>query len=92
MNNIDPDILAVLKAMAASGEVARVAKVREKHERQLEERVYTQVELLSDEVERVIPRTHPLFSRVLIGTAIRKAVIAQEEPETPSELEFPNGW
>jgi hypothetical protein len=94
MNNLDPDLLFVLKTLAANGELERVAKVKAKHEKQLEERVYTQVELLADEVERVVPRDHPLFMPVLLGTALRKVLAAQQEPEFRSFLDegFPQGW
>jgi hypothetical protein len=90
MREIDPDILAVLKAIAASGEVVRVAKVNAKHERQALDRMETQLELLSDELERVIPRSHPIFNTVLMGAAIHKVSRTQEEPEFRSFLEFPN--
>lgn len=91
---IDPDVLAVLNAIVADGESERVATVKTKHEKQLEERIHTQIELLSDEVERVIPRSHPLFVRVLISTAIRKALHGQQEPEFRSFLDegFPKDW
>jgi hypothetical protein len=94
MNSLDPDILAVLKTIADSGELERVATVKAKHQKQLEDKVHTQVELLADEVERVIPRNHPLFMPVLIGTVLRKVLRIQQEPEFKSFLEegFPQGW
>jgi len=89
MNNVDPDILHVLKGIAASGESLRVATVKAKHERQAVDRMETQVELLADEVERVIPKNHPLFFQVLLFTVLRKAARKQEEqePEYESALE-----
>ena len=90
---VDPDILAVLNTIVANGESQRVAKTRKKYEQRAERQLETQLELLSDEVEAVIPRTHPLFESVLLLTAIRKIARTQEEPEYKSALEvFPNGW
>jgi hypothetical protein len=46
--------------------------------------------LLSDEVEAVIPKEHPLFDTVLLLTVLRK--VTKTEPEPQSALEFPHGW
>ena len=94
MNNIDPDILYALKTVAADGESQRVVKVKAKHEKQVEQQFETQMELLSDEVERVVPRNHPLFDLVLILAVTRKIERRQQEPEFHSFLEdsFPQGW
>lgn len=96
MIDIDPDILHVLKKIAGSGERSRVTKVKAKHDDQLWNRIETQVELLSDELERVIPRKDPLFMPVLMGAVIRKLArmdMEKEEPEYKSELDhFPPSW
>jgi hypothetical protein len=89
---VDPDILRVLKAITADGESRRVAKVTAKHEKQAVDRLETQLALLADEVAAVIPRTNPLFNIVLMGAAVQKVLRSQQEPEPPSDLEFPNGW
>jgi len=91
-NQIDPDIRAVLATLAVLPERKRVAKVKAKQRKRAEERLSTQLELLADELEAVIPKSHPLFNAVLMKVAIRKAVQAQEEPEYRSCLEFPQGW
>jgi hypothetical protein len=87
MNNLDPDILSVLRTIGASGESRRVAKVTAKHERQAVDRLETQLELLAEEVEAVIPRTHPLFNIVLIGAALQKVLRTTAEPEFRSYLD-----
>jgi len=79
MITADKDVLAVLQAMAASGEAARLAKVQARHDEQ------TQFELLADVVERYIPRNHPLFQTVLLEAALRK-VSQQHQPEDESFL------
>ncbi len=48
--------------------------------------------MLSEEIERVIPRTHPLFESVLLLTLLRRVERSQQEPEFKSDLEFPNHW
>jgi hypothetical protein len=93
MKAVDPDILAVLGTIAANGEAQRVLKVRKKYEAQTARQIQTMCELLSDEVERVIDRSNPLFESVLLLTAIRKLASRFEEPEDASALDvFPNGW
>ena len=86
MNNLDPDVMAVLEAMEKTPERRRQQLVRAKHERQSQNRLETQLELLIDEVERVIPRTHPDFTMVVITAMLRKCA-KQEEPEYKSALE-----
>ena len=92
MRELDPDIRAVLATLAVLPERKRVATVKAKQRKRAEERLSTQLELLADELEAVIPKSHPLFDVVLMQVAIRKAVQAQEEPEYVSCLEFPQGW
>lgn len=92
MRDIDADIRAVLATLAVLPERKRVAKVKAKQRKRAEERLSTQLELLADELEAVIPKSHPLFDAVLMGVAIRKALHTQEEPEYRSCLEFPQGW
>jgi hypothetical protein len=91
MNNVDPDILFALKALAADGEAQRVLQARKRHDEHTQRRFETEMELLSEEVERVVPRTHPLFNVVLALAVIRK-VERSQETEFHSPLEFPNGW
>jgi hypothetical protein len=99
MKNVDPDILAALKHLAADVDAQRVLNIKAKHGKQAEKRFETQMELLVDEVERVVPRTHPLFELVLILAVTRKLERTQQEierrqqeSEFPSALNFPNGW
>lgn len=96
MNNIDvdPDILYALKTIAADGESQRVLKAKERHEKQTEQEFQTQMQLLDDEVARVVPRSHPLFELVLLLAVARKVERKQQEPEFHSFLDggFPQGW
>lgn len=92
MNHVDPDIIAALRSIAADGESQRVLQARKRHDEHAQRRFETQMELLSEEVERVVPRTHPLFDLVLILAVARKVERTQQEPEFHSELEFPHGW
>ena len=55
----DPDILAALKTVAADGDSQRVLQAHKRHDEATQRRFETQLELLSDEVEKVVPRTHP---------------------------------
>ena len=88
----DPDILAALKTVAADGDSQRVLQAHKRHDEATQRRFETQLELLSDEVEKVVPRTHPLFELVLVLAVTRKIERKQQEPEFHSALEFPNGW
>ena len=90
MNNVDPDIVAALRAIAGDGESARVSQARKRHDEATQRRFETQMELLADEVEELVPRNHPLFESVLVLTVLRK--MQHTEPEVTSELEFPAGW
>jgi len=94
MNNVDPDVLAVLKTVVSGEESNRVQAIRAKHDKQLAAKLETEMQLLSDEVSKIIPVTHPLFESVLMLTVLRKAARSQEEPEFKSFLEedFPQGW
>jgi hypothetical protein len=94
MKNIDPDILHALRSIAADGDTQRVERIKKTHDKQLDERIRTQMELLEDEVERVIPRSHQLFESVLLLTVLRKVARTQAEPEFRSFLDegFPQGW
>jgi hypothetical protein len=90
MNSVDPDIIAALRAVGGDGESARVSQARKRHDEATQRRFETQMELLADEVEELIPRNHPLFESVLLLTVLRK--VTQDEPEFASDLEFPQGW
>lgn len=94
MNNVDPDILAALKIVAADGEAQRVLGLKAKYEKRAQQQFETQMQLLVDEVERVCPRSHPLFELVLILAVARKMERKQQEPEFKSDLEagWPAGW
>jgi hypothetical protein len=72
MRHVDPDILAALKTVAADGDSQRVLGAKARHEKQAEQHFHTQLELMSDEVERVVPRSHPLFNLILILAVTRK--------------------
>jgi hypothetical protein len=92
MKHVDPDILAALKTLAADGESQRVLQAHKRHDKATQRRFETEMELLSEEVETLVPRTHPLFDLVLLLAVARKVEHKQQEPECHSELEFPNGW
>ena len=94
MNNVDPDILFALKAVASDGESQRVLNLKAKYKKRTDQQFETQMELLTDEVERVCPRNHPLFELVLILAVARKVERSQQEPEFQSFVDegFPNGW
>ena len=92
MKHVDPDIIAALRSIAADGESQRMLAARKRHDEHTLRRFETQMELLSEEVERVVPRTHPLFDLVLILAVARKIEHSQQEPEFHSELEFPHNW
>lgn len=94
MNNVDPDILAALKTVAADEDSQRVLNAKARHDKDTQQHFETQMELLSDEVERVVPRSHPLFELVLILAVARKMENKQREPEFRSFVDegFPQGW
>jgi hypothetical protein len=79
MNRVDGDILAALKTVAADADSQRLLRVKAKHEKQHQQTFETQMELLSDEVERVVPRGHPLFELVLILAVARKLERRQQQ-------------
>ncbi len=87
MINFDPDVLCALKALSVSREGDRGQRVHQKHLKQLDARFETQMELLIDEVERVIPRSHPDFINVLLLAMVRKVAKQTEEPEFTSFLD-----
>ena len=95
--NIDPDLRYVLERFGSFQtnvlERVRVNKVRKKREEQSIERLTTHVELLTDELEQVVPRDSPLFLPLLAMVMVRKferQAEARQEPEFRSFLEFPN--
>lgn len=101
---IDPDILASIKRHDLTGEhqqeVQRLLGVKRRREDQLVNRIETQLELLADELEQVMPRTHPKFQAVLMGAFIRRVTRAKRLAEAQREAEFdayldggfPQGW
>ena len=99
MNNVDQDILFALRSVAADADTPRVLAARKRHHEHTLQRFQTEMQLLSDEVERVVPRTHPLFDLVLTLAVIRKVERAQAQQEAQREPEFIpdfekgfNGW
>jgi hypothetical protein len=96
MNNVDPDILAALKSIAADADTPRVLQARKRHDAATQRRFETELSLMSDEVEKLVPRSHPLFELVLILAVARKVERkhAQQEPEYIPDFErgFPAGW
>lgn len=92
MRTVDPAITAALQTIFEARRNTHVGKVREKQRKQLEEKITTQVELLCDEIEEVIPRNHPAFQLVLILAVTEKLKKFQVEPEYKSCLEFPENW
>lgn len=87
MNNIDTDVIAALKTLAADGDSQRVLQAHKRHDEHTQRRFETEMELLSEEVERVVPRSHPLFDFVLILAVTRKIERTQQEPEFHSFLD-----
>jgi hypothetical protein len=92
MKQIDSDVLFALKSVAADADSVRVSAARKRHDEHTRLRFETEMELLSEEVETLVPRTHPLFELVLILAVTRKLERSQKEPEYHSALEFPNNW
>lgn len=92
MRKVDPDILAALESLASDADSPRIRSVKARHDKSNQQHFETQMELLSDEVEAVVPRSHPLFEVVLILAVARKLERKQQVPEFHSALEFPNGW
>ncbi len=89
---IDPDIVTSLKMIAGDVDEPRVKAVRAKHDKQLQQRIETHLELLTDEVEKLIPRSHPLFESVLLLTLLNKVQRSQQTTEFKSDLDFPSHW
>lgn len=92
MKAVDKDVLATLKTLAADGESQRVLQAHKRHDEHTQRRFETEMELLSEEVETLVPRTHPLFELVLLLAVATKIERKQQTPEFHSALEFPNGW
>jgi hypothetical protein len=80
---IDPDIITALKQLSAGG----TPKQQAGYDRMTQQHIETALQLLSDEVERIIPRSSPLFESVLLLSAINKVVKLQQEPEFTSYLD-----
>ena len=95
MKHVDPDILYALQTIA-SDDQQRLLNVKAKHDRQNQQRFETQMQLLVDEVERVVSRSHPLFDLVLTIAVARKIerTQVQQEPEYIPDFDrgFPQGW
>jgi hypothetical protein len=91
MRGIDPDIAAAVKMVFEARRSHHVGRIREKQAKQLEAEIATQIELLSDEVEEVIPKNHPSFQLVLMLAVAEKLKRLMVEPEYKSCLEFPEG-
>ena len=94
MNNVDPDILFALRSIASSENAQRLPNIKARYEKRLQQHFETQMQLLMDEVERVVPRNHPLFELVLIVAVARKIELKEQEPEFISDIEagWPQGW
>ena len=92
MRTIDPDISAALETVFEARRLKHVGDIRAKHHKQLEEQITTQIQLLSDDIEEVIPKSHPAHLLVLLLAVESKITKAFKEPEFKSDLEFPNGW
>jgi hypothetical protein len=90
--NIDPDVIAAMKTLAVNGDRKRAQSIRARQRKQPDTMLETHIELLIDEVERVIPRTHPDFMNVLLLAVLKK--ITRTEPEFKSYLEegLPQGY
>ena len=85
--DIDP---VVVQAARKVFDTHRANNLRAKHQRQEQQKIETQVQLLVDEVSQVIPLTHPSFLAVLMLAASKK--FDKQEPEYKSALEFPEDF
>ena len=94
MNNVDPDVLAAVQTVFEARRNSHAGKVKEKHRRQDAARFETQIELLFDEVQKVMDPKHPAFLLVLALTVMEKLQRQTAEPEFTSFLDegMPNGW
>ena len=98
MNNLDPDLQHVLQKLGAGlrvrCEAERLAKVHAKRERQLLDKLETTLELMGDELEAVIPRTHPMFNIILIEAVTHKVINRLQKDEFQSYIEegFPKDF
>ena len=99
MNNIDPDLLYALKQFDLLKknilEKVRTNRIHKKHEEQLLERMTTHIELLTDELEQIVPKDHPLFLPLLTLAMTRKMQVGEPaEPEYVPDFDrgFPTGW
>jgi hypothetical protein len=93
MRTIDPDIAAAVRTVFEARRGKHVGNIRAKHRKQAEERLATQIELLSDEIEEVIPKDHPAFPLILLLAVKSKMSKHCEQPEEPGLDEgFPQGW
>jgi hypothetical protein len=94
MKTVDEDVLKAVQTIADAHRNSHVGKVKEKHRKQAEARFETQIELLCDEVEKVMDRKHPAFLLVLALAVVEKLQRHTAEPEFKSFLdEGPfNGW
>jgi hypothetical protein len=91
MKDIDPDVLAAMQTIFEARRNGHLGKVQAKHRKQAENRFETQMELLVDEVEKVIDPKHPAFMLVLLLTLNEKLQRHTAEPEFESYLELPPG-
>jgi hypothetical protein len=92
MRNIDPDIAEVLRMLQAGREAKRVGKVRAKNLETARDKIETMIELVGEELEAHIPRTHPMFLPALTAIVIHK-VERQCRPEEPVETSpLAEGW
>lgn len=91
MNNIDPDIIAALRSVAGDEEARRLLNVKKRQANQAQQQFESQMELLADEVARVIPRGHQLFDLVLtLAVAHKIERTQQQEPEYIPDIAA--GW
>ena len=88
----DPDIAAVLNGLSTIKQGVRLAKVKRRQRTRTQERLATQIELLSEELEEVMPRSHPMFESMLLAAMLHKLQRLNAEPEFKSYLELPPGF
>ncbi|HEX6822681.1 MAG TPA: hypothetical protein VF123_11535 [Candidatus Sulfotelmatobacter sp.] len=91
MKNLDPDLQHVLQKLGAGlkarCEADRLAKVQAKREQQLLDKLETTLELMGDELEAVIPRTHPMFNLILIEAVTHKVISRLQKDEFQSYID-----
>jgi hypothetical protein len=87
MKNVDQDVLHAVQTIFEARRNSHAGKVKAKHRKQDEARFETQIELLFDEVQKVMDPKHPAFLLVLAMAVVEKLERHTAEPEFKSFLD-----